>query len=354
MKKNLQINRWMHALLLLVASFALLSCGGYYYADGVYYDPVPERPSYVEIVEEPAYTPVENRYTPNRYKDYFSEKAQQYRQVPDTSFTHFTDVNSYRSNATSGAPAYGGWGSNPSQVNVNVYNNNPWGYNSWGYNNWYPNYYGYDSYYRNRARWSLSFGWGWGSYYDPYWGYSGYYGYRPYYGGYYDYYPYYGYSPYYGYNPYYGYYPYGGYYPYYGYYYDYRPRDYYYEPSRSYGNGGSYSGRGRAIIRDDNYRSNANRYEDGRGSYSRSQSQGYYNNNSNYSGRPSYQNQQQYNNNNSQPTGYEMRRAYESNSNYSGRSSNYSNSSSSGGNYSSGSSNSSSSSSGGYRSPNRD
>ena len=34
MKKNLQINRWMHALLLLVASFALLSCGGYYYADG--------------------------------------------------------------------------------------------------------------------------------------------------------------------------------------------------------------------------------------------------------------------------------------------------------------------------------
>ena len=120
MKKNLQINRWMHALLLLVASFALLSCGGYYYADGVYYDPVPERPSYLEIVEEPAYTPVENRYTPNRYKDYFIEKAQLYRQVPDTSFTHFTDVNSYRSNATSGAPAYGGWGSNPSQVNVNV------------------------------------------------------------------------------------------------------------------------------------------------------------------------------------------------------------------------------------------
>ena len=353
MKKNLQINRWMHASLLLVASFALLSCGGYYYADGVYYDPVPERPSYLEIVEEPAYTPVENRYTPNRYKDYFSEKAQQYRQMPDTSVTHFTDVNSYRSNATSGAPAYGGWGSNPSQVNVNVYNNNPWGYNSWSYNNWYPNYYGYDSYYRNRARWSLSFGWGWGSYYDPYWGYSGYYGYRPYYGGYYDYYPYYGYSPYYGYgySPYYGYYPYGGYYPYYGYYYDYRPRDYYYEPSRSYGNGGSYSGRGRAIIRDDNYRSNANRYEDGRGSYSRSQSQGYYNNNGNYSGRPSYQNQQ-YNNN--PPTGYETRRAYESNSNYSGRSSNYSNSSSSGGNYSSGSSNSSSSSSGGYRSSNRD
>ena len=166
MKRNLQINkRWMHVLLLLVASFALLSCGGYYYADGVYYDPVPERPSYLEIVEEPAYTPVENRYAPNRYKDYFGEKAQQYRQVPDTSFTHFTDVNSYRSNATSGAPAYGGWGSNPSQVNVNVYNNSPWGYNSWGYNNWYPNY-GYDSYYRNRARWSLSFGWGWGSYYD--------------------------------------------------------------------------------------------------------------------------------------------------------------------------------------------
>ena len=89
MKKNLQINRWMHALLLLVASFALLSCGGYYYADGVYYDPVPERPSYLEIVEEPAYTPVENRYTPNRYKDYFGEKAQQYRQFCYKFIIHF-------------------------------------------------------------------------------------------------------------------------------------------------------------------------------------------------------------------------------------------------------------------------
>ena len=346
MKKNAKLTSVMKQLVLaIVVSFTFTSCVGYYYADGIYNDPVPERPRYVEREMPPQRYdyPPENRYADNGYNSYFRDKAKQYENpTVDSSFTHFTDVNSYRSNAyASGTSSYGGWGSNPSQVNVNVYNR--------GWANPYYGYYAYPYYRSYRSGWSLSLGWG--SYYDPYWGYSGYYGYRPYYGGYYDYYPYYGYSPYYGYNPYYGYYPYGGYYPYYGYYYDYRPRDYYYEPSRSYGNGGSYSGRGRAIIRDDNYRSNANRYEDGRGSYSRSQSQGYYNNNGNYSGRPSYQNQQ-YNNN--PPTGYETRRAYESNSNYSGRSSNYSNSSSSGGNYSSGSSNSSSSSSGGYRSSNRD
>lgn len=341
MKRNLQINkRWMHALLLLVASFALLSCGGYYYADGVYYDPVPERPSYLEIVEELAYTPVENRYTPNRYKDYFGEKAQQYRQMPDTSVTHFTDVNSYRSNATSGAPAYGGWGSNPSQVNVNVYNNNPWGYNSWGYNNWYPNYYGYDSYYRNRARWSLSFGWGWGSYYDPYWGYNGYYGYRPYYGGYYDYYPYYGYSPYYGYNPYYGYYPYGGYYPYYGYYpygggyyYPYHRDNYYYERGRRddgyrrsytnerYGNPGrtydynsnpSYQGRS-----NNNYNNN---------SYSRPYDEGRYRRESQSSQSSGRYSQPQYDNSRSYDSGRYQRES----SNYGNSNSNSSSSSSSG------------------------
>ena len=343
MKKNFNLRKTMRYLTLgLVASLALTSCVGYYYADGIYNDPVPERVRYVERESYPERYdyPPENRYTPNKYKDFFSEKAQQYQQT-DSSFTHFTDVNSYRSNAYTGNSSYGGWGSNPSRVNVNVYNNgwvNPYyGWNNyWGYGAWYPyySYYDYPYYRPYRSGWSFSLGWGWGNYYDPYWG--------GYYGGYYPYYGYYGYPYYYGY--------YG--YPYYGYYYDYyRPRDYYYEPSRSYGNGGSYSGRGRAIIRDDNYRSNANRYEDGRGSYNRSQSQGYYNNNSNYSGRPSYQNQQ-YNNN--PPTGYETRRAYESNSNYSGRSSNYSNSSSSGGNYSSGSSNSSSSSSGGYRSSNRD
>ena len=351
MKKNAKLTSVMKQLVLaIVVSFTFTSCVGYYYADGIYNDPVPERPLYVEREMPPQRYdyPPENRYADNGYNSYFRDKAKQYENpAVDSSFTHFTDVNSYRSNAyASGTSSYGGWGSNPSQVNVNVYNR--------GWANPYYGYYAYPYYRSYRSGWSLSLGWG--SYYDPYWdnyyygGYYPYYGYDPYYSyySYYGYYPYYGYS--YGYYPYYGY-PYG-YYPYYRGYYDYyyRPRDYYYEPGGSYGR--EYSGRGRAIIRDDNYRSNANRYEEGRGSYNRSQSQGYYNNNTNYSGRPSYQSQQQYN---TPPTGYENRRNYDSmNSGMnSGRSSNYGNSgsgnySSGGGNYSSGSS-----SNEGYRSSNR-
>ena len=228
MKKNFNLRKTMRYLTLgLVASLALTSCVGYYYADGIYNDPVPERVRYVERESYPERYdyPPENRYTPNKYKDFFSEKAQQYQQKTDSSFTHFTDVNSYRSNAYTGNSSYGGWGSNPSRVNVNVYNNgwvNPYyGWNNyWGYGAWYPyySYYDYPYYRPYRSGWSFSLGWGWGNYYDPYWG--------GYYGGYYPYYGYYGYPYYYGY--------YG--YPYYGYYYDYyRPRDYYYEPNRSYG-----------------------------------------------------------------------------------------------------------------------
>ena len=344
MKKNFNLRKTMRYLSLgLVASLALTSCVGYYYADGIYNDPVPERVRYVERESYPERYdyPPENRYTPNKYKDFFSEKAQQYQQKTDSSFTHFTDVNSYRSNAYTGNSSYGGWGSNPSQVNVNVYNNgwiNPYyGWNNyWGYGAWYPyySYYDYPYYRPYRSGWSFSLGWGWGNYYDPYWG--------GYYGGYYPYYGYYGY-PYYGY---YGY-PYYGY----GYYYDYyRPRDYYYEPNRSYGRDYYGGSRGRAIIRDDGRRGDPNRYSDyNRGSYNRSQTQG--NNYSNDASRPNYQNQGRNNDYNRAPSGYELRRAYESNnSNYSGRSSNYSNSNS-GGNYNS---SSSSNSGGGYRSSNRD
>ena len=229
MKYNLKLRKAMAGIgWMFCASLLSTSCVGYYYADGIYNDPVPERPSYLEVVENP-YT--ENLYTPNRYKDYFGEKAQQYKQSRDTTFSHFTDVNTYRSNAyATDTPSYGGWGSQPQQVNVNVYNNG-WNY---GYPYGYSSYYGssayYDNaYYRNGVRWNMSFGWGNG--YDPYWGgsyYRGYYGYRPY--GYHPYYDYYGYYPYYGYGGYY--YPYYGgyYYPYYyGGYYDYgyyRPKYY--------------------------------------------------------------------------------------------------------------------------------
>ena len=285
MKKNFNLRKTMRYLTLgLVASLALTSCVGYYYADGIYNDPVPERVRYVERESYPERYdyPPENRYTPNKYKDFFSEKAQQYQQKTDSSFTHFTDVNSYRSNAYTGNSSYGGWGSNPSRVNVNVYNNgwvNPYyGWNNyWGYGAWYPNYYGYYGYYdypyyRHRSGWSFSLGWGWGNYYDPYWG--------GYYGGYYPYYSYYGYPYYYGYYgyPYYGYYPYDGYYDHY---YDRRYYDSDYRV-RERGYRRSYTG---DTPRDDNRRDYPSYDNRSRNTYSRPYDEGRYrsnNQNNNY------------------------------------------------------------------------
>ena len=162
MKKNAKLTSVMKQLVLaIVVSFTFTSCVGYYYADGIYNDPVPERPRYVEREMPPQRYdyPPENRYADNGYNSYFRDKAKQYENpTVDSSFTHFTDVNSYRSNTyASGTSSYGGWGSNPSQVNVNVYNR------SWA--NPYYGYYAYPYYRSYRSGWSLSLGWG--SYYDP-------------------------------------------------------------------------------------------------------------------------------------------------------------------------------------------
>lgn len=331
----------------------LVSCGSYYtyYSDGIY----GEAPAvqYLEVVEHYPAPPRQQTTVvkSNRYSDFFRDKAQQYNN-PDESFTHFTNVDGYASNSYT-APeqqSYAGWGNNPSQVVVNVYDNdyywrNPYyGYNSyWGYGAWYPSSYRYDyygyPYYRNRVNWGISIGWG--GYYDPYWGWSGYYN------------PYWGYA--YG-----GYYPYyRGYYPYYGG--RYYSRDYYYDRGSSYNrNYGSYYGGGRAIVRDNSRRGDSNRYynyENSRstqGSYNRTTvpSRGYESRSGNYNNRNNSGNYQNNNYNNS-TRGYESRynsnssntnRSYESNSSRS-----FDNSGSSGSSRSS----SSGSSGGGHRSSNR-
>ena len=330
MERNNKLQKMITKLPLWAASLCLLtSCGSYYYADGIYGDIMPERNYQYEAPRHDRYD--ENqppRHLHNNYKEYFAQKAQQYKQAPDTTYTAFTDVNSYRSSAyDTGGNTYGGWGSNAQQVNVNVYNHNRYGY---PYSYYYPYSYGYYPYYTPyRSGWSFSLGW---SSYDPYWGswgnyyyspYYDYYGYRPY--GYYPYGGYYGYYPYYGY-----YYPYGyGYYG--GYNYGYQhPREYYYEPDNSYrrnsySNQVPYYGRGRAIIKDDGRRGDPNRYEE----YN-------YNYNTEAYGRRQSDSR---NYNNSQ-----MGRNYNSNSgnyNYNSNSGNYNSSSNS-------------DSSRGYKSPNRD
>lgn len=210
MKNNGEIRKYFVRFLgLSILPALLVSCGSYYayYSDGIY----GEAPAvqYLEVVEHYP-TPPRQQTTvvrSNRYSDFFRDKAQQYNN-PEESFTHFTDVDGYASKSYT-APeqqSYAGWGNNPSQVVVNVYDNdyywrNPYyGYNSyWGYGAWYPSSYRYDyygyPYYRNRVNWGISIGWGgyynpywgWGGYYNPYWGYA-YGGYYPYYRGYYPYY----------------------------------------------------------------------------------------------------------------------------------------------------------------------
>lgn len=319
MERNNKLQKMITKLPLWAASLCLLtSCASYYYADGIYGDIMPERNYQYEAPRHDRYD--ENhppRHLHNNYKEYFAQKAQQYKQAPDTTYTAFTDVNSYRSSAyDTGGKAYGGWGSNAQQVNVNIYNHNRYGYYPYSY--YYPYNYGYYPYYTPyRSSWGFSLGW---SSYDPYWGSWGNYYYSPYY-DYYSYRPYgyYPYGGYYGYYPYYGYYyPYGyGYYG--GYNYGYQhPREYYYEPDNSYrrnsySNQVPYYGRGRAIIKDDGRRGDPNRYEE-------------YNYNTEAYGRRQSDSR---NYNNSQ-----MGRNYNSNS----------------GNYNS----SNSDSSRGYRSPNRD
>ena len=119
---------------------------GISYADGVYGDREPERVMVVDRRYDEAPQPVENRYTPNRYKDYFWRESASVQCGEGYVFYAFHGLNAYSSQQYSReGNRYGGWGSQPSNVNVNVYNNG-----------WYDPYWGYSSY--------------WG--YDPYWGYD--------------------------------------------------------------------------------------------------------------------------------------------------------------------------------------
>ena len=96
------------------------------------------------------------------YKQYFKSVSESTEEV-------FTDVENYTTpNDTIVVVEQrnnGGWGTNPTVVNVNVYDNswmgagwgmgmgwNNWGWNSWGFGGW-----GWNN-------------WGWGGWYDPFWG----------------------------------------------------------------------------------------------------------------------------------------------------------------------------------------
>ena len=109
----------------------------------------------------------------NKYTEYFNSLRD------DQQDEVFTDVESYSSYkdtlATQDRNQSAAWGSNPSNVTVNIYDNN-WGWNNaawnswngWGWNNWGMgwNNWGWNSWY------GPNWGWGWNSWYGPGWGWN--------------------------------------------------------------------------------------------------------------------------------------------------------------------------------------
>jgi len=133
---------------------------------------------------------VEESVTPdgknNYYQQYFSTKAAQIEEIPDEDLV-FTDIEAYSSQESMDDEGYvvveeeylddyGSWGSNASEVNVNVYGgwNNGFVGNGWNIGYWYGGW--------NAGYWGGIRPWGFNYWNNPFWGYSSYWGYNPYWG----------------------------------------------------------------------------------------------------------------------------------------------------------------------------
>jgi hypothetical protein len=181
MKKYTFIKVKPLAAVTLLALF-LSSCGSSQYvsssSDGIYGEDLSRN---YTVIEETQKTPETSSIY---YNNYFKEKGLEVEQVIDNEEV-FTDVDSYSSNTDTDVSNNSGWGEQPSNVTVNVYNSgwNNWGWNNWGWNNWGWNNWGWNTAYYSGFGWN---NWGWyGGFYNgwnnPYYGY-GYYG-----NGYYNY-----------------------------------------------------------------------------------------------------------------------------------------------------------------------
>ncbi|WP_323788807.1 hypothetical protein [Psychroserpens sp.] len=193
------INTKLPFFVALSFAFVLASCGSYQYvgydSDGIY--------SENDVVYTEAETTTESSDN-SYYKNYFTEKANQYNDIPDDERVIFTDIDSYEGDYSDenledeSQYGYSGWGQANDNITINVYDNSwaspywnggfgfgynwyrPWGWNyGFGWNNW---------------GWNSGFGWGgwnnWGYNYGwcpPFYNYG--YGYNPYFhGNYYNHY----------------------------------------------------------------------------------------------------------------------------------------------------------------------
>lgn len=183
-------------IMALCCAFVLISCGSYQYvgysSDGIYDDAQSE----VVYEEEPTSTETDVNSTSNSYyKHYFTEKANQYSDLPQDENVIFTDIDSYESDYADEnqeeerQSGYAGWGQANENITINYIDygwnysnpwlwngawgwrygwNRPWGWNAglgWGWNTWgWNNYWSWNNYY---------WGWNYGTWCPP--GYNGYY-----------------------------------------------------------------------------------------------------------------------------------------------------------------------------------
>ncbi|HLF52011.1 hypothetical protein [Flavobacterium sp.] len=173
--KSISIFSIMGLISVVMASCGSYKNSSYYDGDGIYGS---------SEVKNTNSRPQSDSKENNQYKDYFGSLQKDNEEVEI-----FTDVDSYNSdnytnqdNRNEGYESgYSGWGSNPENVTVTIYDNN-WAWNGW--NNYFygPSYgWGWNNWY------GPSYGWGWNSWYGPGYGYYGW-GWNNYYSGYYGYY----------------------------------------------------------------------------------------------------------------------------------------------------------------------
>ncbi len=167
-------------LVLFFSGLLFVSCGSYqnssyYDNDGVYRGTNGNR----EVTSNDG----RQNNTNLAYQNYFKSKQLNAEE------TVFTDVESYSSVEDSSATSernydtYAAWGSNPTSVTVNVYDNN-WGWNywnswygpgwGWGWNNWYGSGWGWNVGWGWNSWYGPGWGWGWNNWYGPGWGYGWY------------------------------------------------------------------------------------------------------------------------------------------------------------------------------------
>lgn len=207
MLKSLPHNKIHIFAIPIVGALLVASCGSYqqasYYDDGIY----SSGNEVVRVEKKNADAVRMEEQESNIYGEYFGQKASEYEEILDSEI--FTDIDGYSSQMANDTVPYGeqtdyfaynntyngnpGWGDNPSNLTINVYDNSwgwgglgwGWGWNDpfWGYG-WNSPYYGWGWGWNRPWRYN---NWGWAGYYgwgNPWggWGWAGYYGWGGYYG----------------------------------------------------------------------------------------------------------------------------------------------------------------------------